>query len=144
MKKIFVLLLLAFSFVNCDDEVVSRIPWAEVYLEFDLLGQDRDLNGFAAKIFTERQLAKERYGYGGILVFNNGGNEDNFFAYDLSCPVEVQTNIRVKPNDFGEAICEKCGAVYLLYSKGVPVSGEYALRQYNVSHKYSSTYIVTH
>lgn len=90
--------------------------------------------GFA---YLERSMT----GYGGVLLINGLDyriNEVAPLAYDLSCPVERQRDIRVKvdPDTF-EAICSECGSKYdVTMAAGAPVSGpaasdHYALRQYN-------------
>ena len=122
--------------VSCSDGITSTIPNAPVSLTLDLIGRDNSLNGtLSYKEFTTPRDATDRLGYGGLLVVNGlGENLVNLFVYDLACPNEAQSNIRVKPDETGlTATCPKCGAVYRIAEGGAPQSGsKYWLRRYNV------------
>ena len=78
----------------------------------------------------------DRVGYGGILVYTFvNGTETNYCAFDLCCPNEVNPNIRIYPNDRGEAVCKSCGTVYqLLTGTGMVISGpsKWNLKRYKV------------
>jgi len=63
--------------------------------------------------------AIERIGYGGVLVYT--GFDGAYYAFDMSCPYEHKSTVRVYPNELGQAICEKCGTVYDIgYGVGNP------------------------
>jgi uncharacterized Zn-finger protein len=134
-RIVFIGIFIVFA-LSCNDEVVSNIPQAPVNLTLYLSDLDSRLNGaFSYKEFTTPRNATDRLGYGGILVINGSGPDIvNLRAYDLSCPVEAQRNIRVEPNDIGQAKCPKCGAVYdIATSNGAPLSGsKFYLKQYSV------------
>lgn len=137
MKKILLLTFFACVSLACnDDEVYSQIPSAPVLIELRLDFDDNKLQGtLAYKEITQPRLAKERIGYGGILVINGFGQGTvNLYAYDLSCPVEVNKNIRIKPDDTGKATCPKCGAVFnIAFGNGTPESGtKHYLKSYPV------------
>ena len=75
-------------------------------------------------------------GFGGILLLTDVmGNAQ---AYDLSCPVEANKNIRVEIDDEMLAHCPKCGSTYNVFSlQGHPVGGRaaelgYGMRRYHV------------
>ncbi len=130
------LFLAFFTLVGCDEDVSSTIPYSQVSLTLDLNGKDKDLNGtLSYKEYTSRTLESDRLGYGGILVVNGiGENDINLYAYDLSCPNEAQSNIKIKPKTTGlTATCPQCKAVYNIANGGFPESGsKYWLRQYLV------------
>ncbi|MDR3219724.1 MAG: hypothetical protein LBU22_12255 [Dysgonamonadaceae bacterium] len=151
MKKMVLLLLFVCAGFSCDDEIYSNIPNTEVNLLLDLDFKDRNLVANQAYEVIigptpERPAhALDRFGYGGILVINGQGVEViNLFAYDLSCPVEAERNVRVAPNNTNTrdsdvpvaltATCPKCGAVYNIYNGlGNPQSGtKFYLRSYRV------------
>jgi nitrite reductase/ring-hydroxylating ferredoxin subunit len=72
--------------------------------------------------FQKRIFETDRIGYGGILVYV--GFDGNYYAFDMSCPYEVKTTVRVYPNELGQAVCEKCGSVFdISYGIGNPSSG---------------------
>jgi nitrite reductase/ring-hydroxylating ferredoxin subunit len=73
--------------------------------------------------FTKGITAVDRIGFGGILVYT--GFDGEYYAFDMSCPYEHQTNVRVYPNDLGQAVCEGCGSVFDIgYGIGNPSSGK--------------------
>ncbi|MBD5274455.1 MAG: hypothetical protein HDS36_06390 [Bacteroides sp.] len=93
----------------------------------------RQPSGFA---YLERTMT----GFGGVLLiggFDYRLNEVVPLAFDLACPVERKSDIRVKvdPDSF-EAICPDCGSKYdVTMGAGAPISGpaatdHYALRAY--------------
>ncbi|MDL2222487.1 hypothetical protein LJB98_00130 [Bacteroidales bacterium OttesenSCG-928-M11] len=146
MKKVWILLLLVCFYSSCEEEYVSNIPYAKVNLELNTLTQDYDLIPILSyKTFTQRRYDTDRIGYGGILVTNGiGTGVLNLYAYDLSCPVEAMRNIRVVPNDYGEACCERCGAKFNISSGlGNPISGtSLGLKTYSVTYAGNNTYRV--
>ncbi|MDP4269680.1 MAG: hypothetical protein Q8909_06105 [Bacteroidota bacterium] len=138
IKKLLILLLICFG---CESEYFSRIPNTSVYLEVYLQGLDVKLNTIGAtKLFkrgNERLPYKERYGYGGILVVHGA---DQFYAFDMDCPYEVQTSVTVIASSDGlTAICPKCGSTFEIFNgTGAPLSGpaqknSYYLRRYIVN-----------
>ncbi len=144
-KLILVAILLVVSSVSCsEDEIATNVPYCEVYYEILPTTRDHDLLGAYKSIpFDTRGLpAKYRLGYAGLLLVDAGMEMK---AFDLSCQVEAVRDVRVKPNDNGEAICPKCGAKYSLFT-GICLapSGVYPLQQYVVSYNtYTGVYYVT-
>ena len=144
VKGIVVCLLCGLFPVACKDyEIPTKIPYCEVYYEIHLTTTDADLAGAYKSIpFNTPTLAKYRLGYGGLLLVDAGVE---IKAFDLSCQVEALRNVRVKPNNDGEAICEKCGAKYNLFTGTCfSPSGVYPLQQYAVTYNSNSgVYYVT-
>jgi len=138
MKKIIMILVVAFAALACNDEIKYNIPYAPVNLKLDLNYLDADLIPQGNyKVFTTGRASAERVGYGGILVIHGFGSIDNkinLYAYDLACPNEVDREIRVVPNSSGQAVCPECGAVFSISTgDGHPLSdAEYSLRPYKV------------
>ncbi|MDR2086405.1 MAG: hypothetical protein LBP72_04435 [Dysgonamonadaceae bacterium] len=144
-------ILLALFFLQaCDEEIVSPIPYAPVNLVLDLKYEDSNLvSPLTYKIFTKKRFEEDKLGFGGILVINGRGENMliNLFAYDLACPVEVDRNIRIVPNDLGQAVCPHCGAVYMISNgSGATLSGsKNFLRTYRVSpQQQNDRYLVSH
>ena len=95
---------------------------------------------------TEPQTASDRLGYGGLLLVR--GFDDQYYAYDLACPVECRTDVRVgQPSEVLEVVCPQCGESYQLgFGLGTPstgISGE-GLRRYSVSVDVNNEVLVQH
>lgn len=76
-------------------------------------------------------------GFGGILLVTDPMG--NPLAYDLACPVEVKSDVRVFINDEYLAECPECHSTYDVFSSyGAPVGDclafqhHYGLRRYTV------------
>ena len=134
-------LFVAIAF-SCDKEYHTTIPNVEVRFGLNLSADDFNLRtDLAYKTFTQKRLALDRLGFGGILVINGMGE---LYAYDLACPVEASRNIRVIPDNLSSptspvptavtATCPECGAVFTIATgTGIPQSGtKYYLRSYRV------------
>jgi hypothetical protein len=145
MTKFFLIIFFTCFAYACEDEIYSTIPSAPVHLILDLSTYDNKLNASLAHAsFTKEsypegrpRLSTDRLGFGGILAINGFGNDvlnANLYAYDLSCPVEVEPSTRVIPDDLGKARCPKCGAVYnIANGRGSPESvTKLFLRSYRV------------
>jgi len=147
IKRIAFLLFFITMTLSCEKGPYTTIPYAQVYLELKLENLDSDLRtSLAYKEYTQKRFETDRLGVGGILVINGmGENQINLFAFDLSCPVEIDRNIRVIPDNLSSstaavktaitATCPKCGAVFnIVGGTGSPKSGtKYYLRSYRVS-----------
>ena len=122
-------------FVSCNLNYVSPIPDFPVYLRIDMNSEYTTFwqNPYQYRVFEKPRLANERVGYSGIVVFCDIDNV--YYAYDLCCPNEQKQDIKIIPNDIGEAVCEECGEVYnLTFGMGVPTQGisKHPLKRYNI------------
>ncbi|MDR2533835.1 MAG: (2Fe-2S)-binding protein [Tannerellaceae bacterium] len=112
---------------SCETTYRSSIPAAPVYIEINLDFEDADLLPIqASKLFTRGQninLAVERAGYGGVLVYH--ALDNNYYAFDAACPNEADPSATVQVDaDRLHAVCRKCDSRYdLSYGNGNPVSG---------------------
>jgi hypothetical protein len=141
MKSVFLKYYLVFSFlallfVGCNDNVISSIPDFPVYLQLNLTTTYPTFKNSYNKfyIFKQGVVVTDRIGYGGILVYT--GLDGGYYAFDMACPYEVKQNIRVYPNDVGQAICEGCGSVFEIgYGIGYPSKGvaKEALKRYKTT-----------
>ena len=126
--------------ISCENEDQRRIPEASVYMELNLAASYPTFRNSVndTLVFTRPRNGHptDRVGYGGILVYTFvNGTETNYCAFDLCCPNEVNPNIRIYPNDRGEAVCKSCGTVYqLLTGTGMVISGPstWNLKRYTV------------
>lgn len=140
MKSLFkyrlLIFLLSLYLVSCNDNVISSIPDYPVSLNLNLTTTYPNFRNSYNKflIFKKEVFVTDRIGYGGILVYS--GFDGSYYAFDMSCPYEAKQNIRVYPNDTGQAVCEGCGSVFDIgYGIGNPSSGKakQALKRYKAT-----------
>jgi len=119
--NIVVVIMTCLFIAGCDDTYISSIPDYPVYLELNLVTTYPIFRNSINKsmTFLTPITAIERIGYGGVLVYT--GFDGAYYAFDMSCPYEHKSTVRVYPNELGQAICEKCGTVYDIgYGVGNP------------------------
>ncbi len=73
------------------------------------------------------------YDYNGIIVFRL--SEEEFYAYDRTCPYDYEVNkksVKVNVVDDIFAVCPSCGSKFALSANGTPASGvsPYPLKNY--------------
>lgn len=143
---------------HIDDD---RIPPMPVYVQFTTVG-DWQLYGVAGaglyRYFIKQDKKPAGYpytamtatGFGGVLLVGDIHGEP--VAYDLACPVECRSNVRVQVvEDNLTAECPVCHSVYDIASAyGYPLSGPaaqegYGLQRYSVNAGNNGIYrIITH
>lgn len=133
--------------VACKSVDDDRIPPSPVRIEFPTVGTWQTYGVAGALdsrtfIKSERKPAGFPYsdmaatGFGGVILVCSFDNTP--LAYDLSCPVEVRTDVRVAiDTETNTARCARCGSTYDIYRTGTPLSGPaadkgYALQRYRV------------
>lgn len=130
----------------------DRIPYARVYIPFTTVG-DWNVYGVSGALSSRRFVITLREpagyswpltgasGYGGVLLTCSVFGE--YWAFDLSCPVERDPQVRVAVRSSDNmAVCPKCQSVYDVFGiegvgrgvavQGVAATSKYALRPYNV------------
>lgn len=148
LKVTFALVLSAFIATSCQDVDDERIPYVPVRITFNSQGEWVTY-GVAGSLDTERFImsttgsvptgfpytALSATGFGGVLLVCDYNGE--LRAFDLSCPVEVKPDIRIKPitND-GEprGECPVCHSTYDIFRYGGPLSGPAAQHGYGLTH----------
>ncbi|NLB03611.1 MAG: hypothetical protein GX841_09545, partial [Bacteroidales bacterium] len=117
MKKV-ISFLLFLSLFACG-RYKSSIPESPVFMRRNLNTINCLFPGDYYYI-TEPQTASDRLGYGGLLLVR--GFDDQYYAYDLACPVECRTDVRVgQPSEVLEVVCPQCGESYQLgFGLGTP------------------------
>ena len=136
VKYIVLALLINLPLVSCNDNYYSSIPDFPVSLELNLTSTYPTFRNSINQslTFTKPIIATDHIGFGGILVYS--GFDGEYYAIDMSCPFEAKQNIRVHPNDLGQAVCEGCGSVFDIgYGIGNPSSGKAkeTLRRYKTN-----------
>lgn len=118
--------LLFWTLTGCESNYISSIPNYPVFMELQLATDPtfKD-NPYQFRVFEQRRYEHEAVGFGGILVICGFGSSNfEYYAYDLACPYEAQSSIKVTPNDIGQAVCETCGSVYeIIHGIGNPIEG---------------------
>ena len=120
-----------------------------VALRLDLTFNDKALRTVpSAATYTHYShpisSAYRAFGFGGVLVVH--GVDAEFYAFDLSCPYENRSSVRVEPDsDIIYAVCPQCGTKYLINNgSGVPVEGvgRHGLKPYKAESDGRGTVIV--
>jgi nitrite reductase/ring-hydroxylating ferredoxin subunit len=109
--------------MSCNDNYISSIPDYPVYLELNLTTTYPVFKNSTNQslIFKKPITAVERVGYAGVLVYT--GFDGTYYAFDLCCPFEHSSTVRVSPNGLGQVVCEKCRTVFDIgYGIGNPSS----------------------
>lgn len=117
-------MFLPFLLLSCDNSYDSSIPDFPVYLELDFRVSPYNTlkNSVNQYLIIDHWIQTGRIGFSGVLVYTDF--EGKYCAFDLCCPYEAQRDIKITPNENGEAVCEKCGSVFsIAYGIGNPVSG---------------------
>jgi nitrite reductase/ring-hydroxylating ferredoxin subunit len=105
-----------------------------VSMQLNLVGADVALQSLGAyKTYTKVSTGLEALGFGGILVIH--AYDDSYYAFDLACPYEVQSTVRVEVQSDLSAKCPQCGSRYrIIDGTGWRIEGpsEEKLKQYHV------------
>ncbi len=123
-------------FAGCGNEYNSYNPIPDMPVNYTLnIIRDAPIlitqGGYLS--ITEPNKQGQYIGYGGLLIFY--GFDNNYYAYDLSCPHECQKDVRIEPSMAGVATCPVCSTKYDIgFGSGLPSGGEskYALKRYTV------------
>lgn len=122
----------------------SSVPHAPVFIQINLSTYHTQLLGpnanqcFTSDDINVQESNRDNYirstGYGGILIHSVPSSDPNnitgvdYYAYDMTCPNEVDKNIRVYPEGYPDnkyaayAVCEQCGSRFDLNSFGMAAS----------------------
>lgn len=155
----YVLLALIFSLgvVSCEKIDSNRIPYSPVNIELDndglwntygvhSIGENRQFVKSLKIPANYNYTALTYTGFGGVLLI--GAPDNTPLAYDLCCPVEASSSVRVYVNGKLEAQCPKCGSRYdVLYLSGAPIDGlavdrKLGLQRYHVRPASMGGYII--
>ena len=131
---------------GCEETQYDRIPAASVRIEF---GNAAIWSVYGVSAYPDHRefiknenlprgftyVANSATGYGGVMLFCDPVN--TIKAYDLSCPVERSSTVRIEYDEEAFVLrCDKCGSTYDI-ATGSPLSGmahenRYFLQQYTV------------
>ncbi len=143
---------------SCHSLDDDRIPYAPVSLAFYTV-HDWDTYGTPSALDHKRFIIQERIpsnfpysasmatGFGGVLLVGDVLGEPR--AYDLACPVEAKSSVRISVDkETMLAECPVCHSTYDIFSlAGHPVSGKaaekgFGLRVYRVGRGQGNFYMI--
>jgi nitrite reductase/ring-hydroxylating ferredoxin subunit len=137
-----IFLLLPFFLTSCNKDKNDVIP--DVYVDFNISLNDVEFSSLTAPLTSAYVSASTNniglyaagYGNNGIIVFRYV--EDEFLAYDRTCPHDFKVNnksVQINIIDDIYAICPECSTKYALPSYGTPASGigQYPLKNYKTA-----------
>ena len=141
------IILLATSLCACHHIDDKRTPPAPVWIPFNTEPDwteygtpgALDYKTFIKGVITPGglpQTALMQTGFGGVLLVADISGQP--VAYDLACPVENLSNVRIDiDTDSNEAFCEKCGSRYSVFTNyGTALSGPARDRGYGLTKYY--------
>lgn len=132
------------SFTSCEDPNQTRIPYALVKLDLNLTAQYPTFtNVYDTLVFTTPRYGyygQDYVGFGGVLVMVGfGDNGSQYYAYDLCCPYEADSKIRVYTDSTGQyAVCKVCGSEFYIADGWGRVSkgpSKWSLKRYTASYQ---------
>ena len=132
---IFTLILIPFACVKKTGDIVPDVP---VHVTINVNTDPEYLNlrapGNADTI--NRTVGGYPVGYmgNGIIVYRY--SETVFYAYDRTCPYQIDKHVAVKLQDNSFAKCPVCHSVYILAGEGSPTTAgpsKYPLKQYRTT-----------
>jgi len=134
---IFLITLFLFFFTgSCEKSVSNPVPDTYVNVYFNLNNYPVGVGQAITISHAVSGTPSLGYDDNGIIVYRN--SQDEFFAYDRTCPFHVEESIAVNlSQDNLFAVCPVCGSTYQLFYYGFPTEGspsEYPLKQYRISY----------
>jgi nitrite reductase/ring-hydroxylating ferredoxin subunit len=144
-SKIVIFLISMFSvvlFMSCKKDKNDVIP--DVYIDFNISLNDPQFFDLTAPLNSAYVSAQTNnigiYAAGfdgnGIIIYR--ASEDEFYAYDRTCPHDYAVNnksIKVNIVDGIYAVCPVCNTKYALPNYGTPLpgAGRYPLKNYKTN-----------
>lgn len=140
LSKILLITLSLLIFVTCTKKKEEIIP--NTYVNFTIRLVDpkfTDLHAIGNSVIITSEYAGIRsagYDYNGIIVYRFSENE--FYAFDRTCPFNIGKSISVITENASDPIaeCPECGSEYVLPSFAFPTEkgpSRVPLKQYNTN-----------
>ncbi|MDO4671335.1 hypothetical protein [Falsiporphyromonas endometrii] len=127
-KKItgLILLFIGLLTTGCRQEIYETMP--ELPVNYTLMwnspkGLIIQAPGSSVEV-SERTKVTDYIGFGGLIIVHTIGATNEYVAFDLSCPLEANRQIKLQPTDNMEYKCPECGSRYsVIYGSGAPTKG---------------------
>ena len=140
LSKILLITLSLLIFVTCAKKKEEIIP--NTYVNFTIRLDDpkfTDLHAIGNSVIITSEYAGRSsagYDYNGIIVYRF--SEDEFYAFDCTCPFNIDNSISVITENASNPIaeCPECGSEYVLPSLAFPTEkgpSRVPLKQYNTN-----------
>jgi hypothetical protein len=140
LSKILLITLSLLIFVTCTKKKEEIIP--NTYVNFTIRLDDpkfTDLHAIGNSVIITSEYAGIRsagYDYNGIIIYRFSENE--FYAFDRTCPFNIGKSISVTTENASDPIaeCPECGTEYVLPSLAFPTEkgpSRVPLKQYNTN-----------
>ena len=140
LSKILLITLSLLIFVTCAKKKEEIIP--NTYVNFTIRLDDpkfTDLHAIGNSVIITNEYAGRSsagYDYNGIIVYRF--SEDEFYAFDRTCPFNISNSISVTTENTSDPIaeCPECGSEYVLPSLAFPTEkgpSRVPLKQYNTN-----------
>lgn len=140
LSKILLIALSLLIFVTCTKKKEEIIP--NTYVNFTIRLDDpkfTDLHAIGNSIIITSEYAGRSsagYDYNGIIVYRF--SEDEFYAFDRTCPFNIDKSISVTTENASDPIakCLECSSEYVLPSLAFPTEkgpSRVPLKQYNTN-----------
>jgi len=137
-------LVILFFLAGCQGDI-SSIP--DLYVNVVRNIDTYKLNSSNSYLYIPKPVtALDATGFGGIIIVHDL-NDNNYYAFDLACPVEADRNVKIgKPDLNFICECPSCGEKYdLKWGHGVPKINlkNKVLKRYSVSppDSYNNLYV---
>lgn len=127
---------------SCDRSDESIVPSYPVFIE---LRTDNTASALVSPggymIFTKISNEAKAIGYGGVLIIRGVTEQNEIYAYDLTCPVENKQSVKLTIQDGIKLHCSKCGSEFgnILYGNPVASAGQ-AMEQKRTLRRYAAYY----
>ena len=137
LKYLFIIILIAVQ-ITCEKDNGDIIP--DTYVNFTIRTDDAQFSAISVpgnSVFVDNvSIGTNFLGYNnnGVIIYNNGNNE--FYAFDATCPQDVASGTAVELNNPSFATCPVCNSIFLFASSGNPSTGsvaKYPLKNYRTS-----------
>jgi len=140
LSKILLITLSLLIFVSCAKKKKEIIP--NTYVNFTIRLDDpmfTNLHAIGNSVIITSEYAGRSsagYDYNGIIVYRF--SEDEFYAFDRTCPYNISNSISVTTENTSDPIakCPECGSEYVLPSLAFPTEkgpSRVPLKQYNTN-----------
>lgn len=134
--------------ISCTEISDNQLPISQVKINLSTAGYWQTYgvtSPGAYRMFVKSERIPANYpynanvytGFGGVLLVSDIYSGEPV-AYDLSCPVERRTNVRVTiENESYDAVCASCGSHYnVMGGWGAPISGKALIEKVGLTRYY--------
>ncbi|MBN2610623.1 MAG: hypothetical protein JXB00_03625 [Bacteroidales bacterium] len=132
--RFFFIFLAAILPQSCAKELEEAVPETYVNINLNLSHYSIGINQSLVLTNTMVNVSSLGYNNNGIILFRY--SQDEFYAYDRTCPYHVEESVAVElDGNQMFAICPECGSKYQLWYYGTPTDAGPSinpLKQYRV------------